>query len=157
MQAPQPTRMQSFLGVAKSLIFRGLIIYAVSAFFRAPKPQTAQNSIQTGAAVQARNIFSDGTPLTLYVYLSESEILENFHHSNLFWIKENIIYGDWTGGPNKDGTFDVEKDVVITDNLKNNGSLFMHVYVTRLGNSPDPKAKNYNADQMSYNYKQLNR
>lgn len=67
------------------------------------------------------------------------------------------MYGDWTGGPNKDGTFDVEKDVVITDNLKNNGSLFMHVYVTRLGNSPDPRAKNYNADQMSYNYKQLNR
>ncbi|XP_066262932.1 putative lipid scramblase CLPTM1 [Euwallacea similis] len=153
----QPTRMEYFLSIAKSLLVRGLIIYAVSSFFRAPKPQPLNNNGQSGPAIQARNIFPEGTPLTLYVYLTESDVLDNFHHSNLFWIKENIVYGDWTAGFNKDGIFEIEKDVFITENMKNNGSLYFHTFITRLGNSPDPKAKNYDIDQTAYAVKQLNR
>ncbi|CAG9766664.1 unnamed protein product [Ceutorhynchus assimilis] len=156
----QPTRLESFFAVSKSLIIRALIIYFISSFFRGgQKPAQPVNSVSpSGAPVtQARNIFSDGTPLTLYVYLSESDVLEDYHHSNLFWIKENIVYGDWTGGPNKDGMYEIEKEVPITEGLKNNGSLFLHAYITRLGNSPDPKSKNYDPNQMSYAFKQLNR
>lgn len=156
-QLRQPTRMESFLSVAKSLIVRGLIIYFISSFFRGPKAPQSTNISPAGPVTQAKNIFTDGTPLTLYIYLSESEILDDYHHSNLFWIKENIVYGDWTAGPNKDGIFEVDKNVPITENMKNNGSLYLHAFLTRLGNSPDPKSKNYDADQMSSTFKQINR
>ncbi|XP_030760001.1 cleft lip and palate transmembrane protein 1 homolog [Sitophilus oryzae] len=151
----QPTKMESFLSLAKSLIIRALIIYFISSFFRGPKPQTANNT--QGPAIQARNIFSDGTPLTLYVYLSESETLKNYSYSNLFWVKENIIYGDWTAGNNKDGIFEIEKDIPITEGMANNGSLYIHGFVTKLGYSPDPTAKNFDRDHTTSMTKQLNR
>ncbi|KAL1506263.1 hypothetical protein ABEB36_005657 [Hypothenemus hampei] len=154
----QPTKMEQFLSIVKSLLIRGLIIYAISSFFKAPKAQTPNNSnIKAGPTIQAGNIFADGTPLTLYVYLSESEILSNFHHTNLFWIKEHIVYGEWNGGPNNDGIFEMEKAVPISEKMRNNGSLFVHAFITRLGKSPDPHAKNYDADQTVSTFKQLNR
>ncbi|XP_050296880.1 putative lipid scramblase CLPTM1 [Anthonomus grandis grandis] len=154
---PQPSKLETILSVVKSLIVRGLIIYVISSFFRGKAPQPNSTNSAQGPTFSAKNIFPDGTPLTLYVYLAETDMLTNYHHSQLFWIKENIIYGDWTAGPNKDGIFEIEKEVPITDGMRNNGSLFLHAFVTRLGNSPDPKAKNYDREQMTSTMKQLNR
>lgn len=67
------------------------------------------------------------------------------------------MYGDWTSGSDGDGTFVVEKEYAITENLRNNGSLYLYGYLTRLGESPDPKDKNYAKSQYSFVKKVLNR
>lgn len=46
----------------------------------------------------------------MYVYLSEEEILTSFEDSKKIWQKVGLIYGDWTGGPNGDGTYELETE-----------------------------------------------
>jgi hypothetical protein len=43
----------------------------------------------------------------MYVYISDKENFENFSDkSALFWMEEELQYGDWLGGPNRDGTYE---------------------------------------------------
>ncbi|XP_018576856.1 cleft lip and palate transmembrane protein 1 homolog [Anoplophora glabripennis] len=153
----QPSKLESFFGIVKSLIIRGIIIYFISSFFRGPQaPKVTEKGTQV-TYTPARNIFQEGTVLNLYIYLSENETVNNYHPSNLFWYKEGLTYGDWSSGPNGDGTYFIEKSVPVTPNMRNNGSLFLHAFLTRSGYSPDPKAENYARNQMSSVMKQLNR
>lgn len=42
----------------------------------------------------------------LYVYLSESEHFTDFQNpKSLVWSKEDLTYGDWYSGPEKDGSY----------------------------------------------------
>lgn len=151
-----PTKLESFLSVAKSLIVRGLIIYAISSFFKSPKaPAATTNLSQSGPTIQARNIFPDGAPLSLYVFLSESEKLQP--NADLFWSRNDLSYADWTAGENRDGIFEFEKNVTITSHMKNNGSLFLHAFVTQSGVSPFIGSTGFNNDLITSTVKQLNR
>lgn len=132
-------------------------MYFIFSFFRSPQTPKTTDPTSKVPIIPSRNIFTDGTPITLYVYLSENDTLNNFQPSNLFWYKEGLKYADWTSGPNRDGTYEVEKDVPVTSHMKNNGSLFLHAFVTRSGYSPDPKAKNFAQNQMTSTVKQINR
>ena len=52
------------------------------------------------------NMFAKGSMFDMHVYVSESERFTDFsNQSALFWKLENIEYGDWYGGVNKDGLF----------------------------------------------------
>ncbi|KAG5897555.1 hypothetical protein JTB14_007270 [Gonioctena quinquepunctata] len=153
----QPTKLEAFLAVAKSMIVRGLIMYLIFSFFRAPQPpKTNEQGVKT-PQVSAKNIFADGTVMNLYIYLSENETMSNYHSSNLFWYKEGLKYGDWASGDDSDGSYFIEKELPITPNMRNNGTLFLHAYLTRSGYSPDPNSRNFAKNQMSSVMKQLNR
>lgn len=40
------------------------------------------------------------------MYISEDQEFKDFNNElSLFWKKTGILYGDWYGGPNGDGTF----------------------------------------------------
>ena len=42
----------------------------------------------------------------MYVYVSEQEEFSDFkNEAALFWLERGIVYGDWVGGPNEDGSF----------------------------------------------------
>jgi len=41
----------------------------------------------------------------MYVYLSEDEKFNDFSVEP-FWEKKGLVYGDWTSGPNGDGTYE---------------------------------------------------
>lgn len=43
--------------------------------------------------------------MDLYVYLSEKNSFNFEDPSSLVWLKEDLIYGDWTSGPNNDGIY----------------------------------------------------
>lgn len=48
----------------------------------------------------------DGSNLDLYVYKSESELFHGFKDpGSLVWMKEDVVYGAWTVGPEGDGIF----------------------------------------------------
>lgn len=150
--------MESFFAITKSLIIRCLIIYFITSFFRrTPAPTANNNSGTSTPTFTAKNIFADGTPLTLHVYLTETDEIDSFDTSRLFWYKDSFIYGDWSSGESKDGSYFVEKDIVITDNMRNNGSLYLHAFITRHGESPNPKASNYASNQLTRVSKQLNK
>ncbi|XP_019757892.2 cleft lip and palate transmembrane protein 1 homolog [Dendroctonus ponderosae] len=152
----QPTKLESFVSVAKSLIVRGLIIYAISSFFKSTKaPAPTTNLSQSGPTIQARNIFPDGTPLSIYVFLSESETFQP--KADLFWSRNDLSYADWTAGENRDGIFEFEKNVTITPHMKNNGSLYLHAFVTQSGISPFPGSSGYDYNLIASAVKQLNR
>lgn len=41
----------------------------------------------------------------MYVYVSEEEFFKDFNNKKkLFWLEEEIGYGDWTSGFNRDGS-----------------------------------------------------
>ncbi|CAH0560704.1 unnamed protein product [Brassicogethes aeneus] len=153
----QPTGMESFFAVTKSLIIRALIIYFITSFFRRPQaPVTNENGVAVPSK-QARNIFPDGTNLNLWVYLSETEELDNYNQTNVFWYKSGLVYGDWTSGPFKDGSYVIEKQVPITETMRNNGSLYLHAFVTKSGETPQPSAFSFAKDKVSSVFKQINR
>nr|XP_034174735.1 cleft lip and palate transmembrane protein 1 homolog [Osmia lignaria] len=157
----QPTRLESFFAITKSLIIRSLIIYFISYVFR--RVQTDNNSqplnLINPARSQAINIFENGTIFDLHVYLSESENFKDFDSPQpLVWLEQGLIYGDWYSGPNKDGSKLINYKFNPSNRLKNNGSIYLHVYVTKNGKSPNPKAgKNYAGEYMSYSRKMLNK
>jgi len=154
----QQSRLESFFAITKSLIIRALIIYFISSLFRRsdnnPKSPTAVSN------AQAVNIFSNGTLFDLSVYLSESENFKKFDDPrSLIWFEEGLVYGDWYGGPNRDGSRVLEHTFVPSERLKQNGSIYLHVYITKSGKSPNPKAGKsvYAGDYMSYSRKMLNK
>lgn len=130
-------------------------MYFIFSFFRSPQPPKSTDP--NSKVIPARNIFPEGTLMNLYVYLSENETMNNFQPSNLFWYKEGLKYGDWSSGSNKDGIYEVQKDVPITHHMRNNGSLFLHAFIIKSGLSPDPHAKNFAQSQMTSTMKQINR
>ncbi|KAB7504014.1 Cleft lip and palate transmembrane protein 1-like protein [Armadillidium nasatum] len=127
--------------------FRALMIYFITSFFRkssdTPATSSPNNSGIVGTRLPATNLFSDGMLIDLYVYLSESENSVNFSDSSsLAWYKENLKYGDWTSGDNSDGIFTHSISFPASEHLRNNGSIYIHVYVVKSGYNPDPNNKN---------------
>lgn len=147
------------MAMIKSLILRAIIIYFITSFFRKPAVQTPTNVSggTAGPAPTASNLFPNGTELSLYVYISESADYTNFKDSDMFWFKEDLIYGDWISGATADGIYTHEKELQITDHLRNNGSLYLHAYLTRRNEHPNPRARNYGKSGMSYVNKPLNK
>ncbi|XP_058454115.1 putative lipid scramblase CLPTM1 [Malaya genurostris] len=154
-QAPaqQPSRFESFFAITKSLILRALVIYFISSFFRRPAPDAAVNQTDVGKSkIVAWNLFSNGTMFDLYVYISEHPHWVDFNDPNaLVWLQEDLMYGDWYGGRNGDGIFTVNTQIKASERLMNNGSIYLHTFVTRAGKSPNPAAGNdYAGKSMGY-------
>ncbi|XP_050720980.1 putative lipid scramblase CLPTM1 [Eriocheir sinensis] len=148
-QGRQPTAGESFLSITKSLVIRAIIIYFITSFFRRPQQPTTgagdtplEGTAAAGAGrIPASNLLKDGAALDLYVFKSESDTFSEFEDpSALVWMKEDLLYGDWTGGPSGDGTFSHSMTFPASERLRNNGSMYVHVYIVRSGFSPDPEA-----------------
>ena len=147
------------------MIIRALVIYFISSFFRKPAAVTTNLSASAGAnvpvtRVPAINIFNNGTLFDLNVYLSEAETFKDFSDPRtLVWSEKNLIYGDWISGPEKDGTRVMMHNFTPSNQLKRNGSIFLHVYVTKSGKSPDPAAGKgiYAGNYVSYGRKMVNK
>lgn len=153
--------MESFFAMTKSLILRALIIYFVSSFFRRPAPAT-ENNAKTPAGtpkMHAWNLFENGTMFDLHVYISENPDQVNFKQlSNLVWLQEGLTYGDWSSGPTNDGIYTHSTQIKATKHMMNNGSLYLHTWVTRVGESPDPEDPRFpKSGLMGYRSRQLNK
>ncbi|XP_043499440.1 cleft lip and palate transmembrane protein 1 homolog [Polistes fuscatus] len=156
----QPTHLESFFAITKSLIIRALIIYFISSLFRRPQTDNTQisNSGNNVPKIHAINIFKNWTLFDLHVYMSEDEDFKKFDDPNaLIWFEQGLIYGDWFSGTDNDGSRILNKRFTPSHKLLNNGTIYLHVYVTKTGKSPNPKAgKNaFAGEQMSYAKKML--
>ncbi|XP_052865446.1 putative lipid scramblase CLPTM1 [Anopheles cruzii] len=141
----QPSRTESFFAITKSLIIRALIIYFISSFFRRPAPDTGaanQASSAPGKSkITAWNLFENGTVFDLHVYISEDLYDVDFNDPNsLIWLQEGLVYGDWYSGRDADGIYTIRTHIKASERLMNNGSIYLHTYVTKTGLSPNPAA-----------------
>uniref|UniRef100_A0A1W7RAS7 Cleft lip and palate transmembrane protein 1 n=1 Tax=Hadrurus spadix TaxID=141984 RepID=A0A1W7RAS7_9SCOR len=145
--------------IIKGIALRALIIYFVTSFFRRPQNNTQQGQVQEVTRQGSLNIFPNGTLMDLYVYISEKEDFSEFNNSDLLkWYQPELIYGDWYGGPDNNGIYSMETEIAISESVQNNGSLWLHLYITKNGKSPDPMEKGrYSRKYTIYKKKRLNK
>lgn len=156
-QAPQG---QSYFGVVKGLLMRAVFIYMITSFFRRPQaPVTGDGKAAPGIVhAPSSNLFPNGTTFDLYLYICEDKLLPNFNDpKQLVWFKDDLVYGDWKSGPDGDGIFTTETTFQLSERVQNNGSLWLHVYVVRTRDSPDPASKEHNPIYTIHRVKQLNK
>ncbi|XP_071962542.1 putative lipid scramblase CLPTM1 [Antedon mediterranea] len=165
-QPNQQQRPQSTWDMIKGVAFRMLIFYVVMSYFRGSSNQTttttdegASGVVSTDAGKMSQNLFKSGTIMDLRVYISEEEVFTQFNESKyLFWELDNIEYGAWYAGPTGDSTFVNTDEFEISQDVINNGTLYIHIYFTKSGYSPDPSKKGKYAKKYTvYQTKQLNK
>lgn len=157
-QEQRPRQGLSGWAMFKTLVFRMLMVYFISSLFRrGGTPQNKTNQDGTAPSVAASNIFLPYTPLDIYAYISENDAMD-FRQAHLFWLCENIRYGDWTGGIDGEGTHKMSGSLKISEKVQNNGSLYIHLYVVKSGFSPNPAdSERYGGHMLIYKHKQLNK
>ncbi|XP_051148823.1 uncharacterized protein LOC127263698 [Andrographis paniculata] len=129
-QQQQPAGLgQMLTGIIRVAVFW----YFASKFF-GPKRSPTQSTHQIS------NLFQKGEPLDMWLYLSEKEKFNDFgNEALLVWQETNIPYALWTA----DSTRTVSLKYYPSEALKNNGSLYAHVFFARSGYPPDPKDPEY--------------
>ncbi|TPX34032.1 hypothetical protein SmJEL517_g03174 [Synchytrium microbalum] len=153
----------SFQGISR-MVMIWMVTNAVVGYFT-PKPppvQQVQTTSETGESILVPKItaytpaWGHGINLDLYVYLSESEEHPSFSdEKSLIWFQPNILFGNTSEYRRLDTFYTPSEDV------KNNGSLYAHMYLTPHGASPNPAAKSYDAEhtleysQMVTRYKRM--
>ncbi|PIO39517.1 Cleft lip and palate transmembrane protein 1, partial [Aquarana catesbeiana] len=128
--------------VIKGVFFRIFIIWAISSWFRrGSSPQDTATS--TGVPrPPSRNLFPKDTLMDLHVFLSENEHFTEFNSTAaLFWEQRDLVYGDWGSGENGDGCYEQYSEISVPEGVQNNGSYYIHVYLTKSGFHPDPSRK----------------
>jgi len=157
----QPTPLEKFLALAKSLILRALVIYFVMTFIRGSSnkaPATTPSGEPLPPKLVSTNIYPNGTEFDMYVYLSEdSKRIDNFINANLLWKQGGLVYGDWYAGPNGDGTYTHSVRVPLSKNVQNNGSFYLHTYIVQSGYSLNPQDKAFSKSRTVHSVKQLNK
>uniref|UniRef100_A0A8C4QX36 CLPTM1 regulator of GABA type A receptor forward trafficking n=1 Tax=Eptatretus burgeri TaxID=7764 RepID=A0A8C4QX36_EPTBU len=142
-------------------MFRILIIWLISSLFR--RGSTPQNTTPGGSTSglvrpPSRNLFPKDTVMDVLVFVSETISFTEFENtSKLFWELRDVVYGDWTLGPNGDGSYEYHGEIPISENVKNNGSLYIHVYFVKSGYHPDPTHPRYRRLATVYTSRMLNK
>ena len=50
------------------------------------------------------------------MYISEQELFTDFNNKDaLFWLEEDLVYGDWTSGMFGDGTYEKRATLKLSD------------------------------------------
>lgn len=160
-QQQQPTRLESFFAITKSLIIRALVIYFISSFFRRPAPvdPNAKPGAPAAPKTNAWNYFENGAMFDMYVYVSEDYNFADFHRTEfLVWQQMGLVYGDWESGRDKDGVYMHSTQIPTSQRVQNNGSIYIHAYVVKSGQSPNPHdTDNYAGRHVGYSRRMLNK
>ncbi|KAI4336431.1 hypothetical protein L6164_014960 [Bauhinia variegata] len=119
---------QTITGIIRMAVFW----YFASKFFSPKKP--------TEPSATITNLFQKGEPLDMWLYLSEREKFNDFGNEGaLIWHEAKIPYAVW--GPESSRSLSLK--YYPSEALKQNGSLYAHVFFARSGYSPDPNDPEY--------------
>ncbi|CAG8521339.1 2071_t:CDS:2 [Acaulospora morrowiae] len=112
-------------------------------------PQTHPNEIKP------KNLYPSwpmGSSMDLHVYVSEKEYFTDFNDpSALIWHTSNIHYGDWN--EERESEVEIETSAAV----RNNGSLYAHIYLTLEKATPNPLEPGYQDGMIVYTRKLLTR
>ncbi|KAL9952468.1 hypothetical protein ACROYT_G039730 [Oculina patagonica] len=139
-QNEQPQQQQQQGSVWKSLLVRMFIFWMISNLFRGRQQSTTNTN-----TVPSTNLFKSDQKIELWVYLAEEQHFTDFNNSEkLIWHEKDIKFANWTDGPQMDGSRLHSTTIQASERLQNNGTLYVHVYVTKRGKSPDPLHPKFN-------------
>lgn len=155
----------SFFQKMKSIMFNMMIFWMLSKYFfsgqRGANQSTSKDAADPLLSRASTNLFEKGFPMDLYVYISEDNYEPDFFDGReLRWVQKNIIFDDWTQGPNRDSTFRTELDIQLSPKVQNNGTLWLHAYFVKSGFIPyeaTRTAENYSPIFTVHKKKQLNK
>ncbi|XP_067830922.1 putative lipid scramblase CLPTM1 isoform X2 [Heptranchias perlo] len=141
-QAPQQQPPPNAWQVIKGVLFRIFIIWLISSWFRRGSPPPEQSDLSGTARLPSRNLFPKDTFMDLRVYITENEHFTEFNNTVLlFWEHLDLVYGDWTSGESGTGCYEHYGEIETTENVKYNGSMYIHIFLTKSGFHPDPMRK----------------
>lgn len=84
------------------------------------------------------------------VFLTSDEGFHYLEHlDNLLW-GEELRYGDWNEGPDRDGTLRRVVDVQVPESVQQNGTWFLHVFIARSGHTIDSSSAEYKEQAITY-------
>lgn len=162
-QRPRST----FFETVKNLMFKMMIIWLISKYLfpgsqRGSAPNSSNDPNSPAKSMKAtQNLYGRGFSMDLYVYISEDNYEPDFFNSNeLKWVQKGIVYDEWTHGPNKDSSYQVEIDLNLSPKVQRNGSLWLHSYFVKSGYIPyeeSRSAENFSPIYTLHRKKQLNR
>ena len=148
---PAPSRWSIVSGV----IFRIALMWMFMSWMRGDSKQ-GDSKVDAPAPVPSANLFPLQQEISLWVYVSEQQTLTDF--SSLFWHQEGLVYGGWTEGASRDGAFTFNGSFPASSAVQNNGSIYIHVYITKSGHVPHPSmGGEHSPTETIYRFKQLNR
>ncbi|XP_038881554.1 cleft lip and palate transmembrane protein 1 homolog [Benincasa hispida] len=126
-QRQQPQQQGGFAQSLTGIIRIAVFWYFASKFFAPKKP--------SDPAILMSNLFQKGEPLDMWVYLSEHERFVDFGNEGaLVWHENGIPYALW----GQESTRSLSLKYYPSEALKQNGSLYAHVFFARSGYTPDP-------------------
>lgn len=155
---PRQTTWQVIKSVAGRMLFMYFAMQAMNYYKGRPVGAPDKNPVSNSMSPTGipGNMFPKGTLFDMYVYISESEKFTNFDEP--FWHLQNLEYGNWNLGEDMDGTITFKSQIELTENMKNNGSIYLHTYFTENGRSPDPKHKETYSKRRTFStFKRLNK
>ncbi|XVE83478.1 hypothetical protein DITRI_Ditri16bG0091300 [Diplodiscus trichospermus] len=132
-QQPRQQQQQGGFGQTITGIIRIAVFWYFASKFFSPKRSADPSNLIS-------NLFQKGEPLDMWLYLSEHEKFNDFgNEASLVWHETNIPYATW--GPESIRTLSLK--YYPSEALKNNGSLYAHVFFARSGFPPDPNDPEY--------------
>ncbi|XP_058097550.1 uncharacterized protein LOC131242735 [Magnolia sinica] len=131
-QRPRQQQPQSFGQMLSGIIRMAVFWYFAMKFFSPKKPSDPSQLIS--------NIFQKGEPLDMWLYISEYEKFNDFGNEGaLVWHETNVPYAVW----GRDSSRSHSLKYYPSEAVKNNGSLYAHVFFARSGYPPDPNDPEY--------------
>lgn len=85
-------------------------------------------------------IWPSNTSLDISLYVSPSLVMPSLHHvpsESLVLNEKNVVFGDWSESR------DIQTSFAVPPEVKNNGTLWAHIYVSQSGSISDPTAGHY--------------
>ncbi|XP_074575026.1 uncharacterized protein LOC141831544 [Curcuma longa] len=129
---PGQQQQQGFGQTVAGIVRMAVFWYFAMKFFGPKKPAEPSQLMS--------NMFTRGEPLDMWVYLSENEKFKDFGKEDaLVWHETNIPYAVW--GPSSFRSLSLK--YYPSEVVKNNGSLYAHVFFARSGYPPDPNDPEY--------------
>ncbi|KAK7824365.1 uncharacterized protein LOC112012307 [Quercus suber] len=133
-QRRQPQQQGGFSSMITGVIRMAVFWYFASKFFSPKRPSGSEPSQLIS------NLFHKSEPLDMWFYVSEHEKFNDFaNEAALLWHESNIPYAVW----GSESTRSLSLKYSPSEAVKNNGSLYAHVYFARSGYPADPNDPEY--------------
>ncbi|KAJ6252775.1 cleft lip and palate transmembrane protein [Anaeramoeba flamelloides] len=155
---PQTTETSPFLNLLKELkkrLFAGGIRGAISKIFMLwmiinfflKKNKKGGIESKSKSLPALSPAFSPYQKIDYYIYFSENKKFEDFNDTSaLVWSEKKMVFA--MDGIKKDLIKTI--NVTFTPEIKNNGSLYAHIYIAKSGKPIDPKDENFKRRDTAY-------
>jgi hypothetical protein len=121
---------QTLTGIIRIAVFW----YFISKFFAPKRP------VDSDPSHLISNLFQKAEPLDMWLYVSQYEKFNDFGNEEaLIWHETNIPYAVW----GKESSRSLSTKYYPSEALKNNGSLYAHLFFAKTGYTPDPTDPEY--------------